>query len=469
MHVHRALPHRAVVFSLRSSIRAAIRGCLCAVVLLLAATGAGAHGSEPHGSAPHEPEPSAPSSADAAADDAPLAPVLRARMVDDASTIRGRRGHRAVRGIQVLVPDGGRFDLDPAGRQLVYERRDPETGLSAVWINDADAAGTARCLTCVRPEFDDAHIFDPQWHPSGRYVAVLVQLRGKRLRLRDLDHLTPDRGVHTTPWMIAVDGREIWQLIDDPSSSARLDLQLDFEGQRLLWAVRATNRRDRAPWGQWQLRWARLRLGGGVPRLGRLDDRAVASNDWQDRVRVHAVTPDDRAALVSAVTVAGATTADVWRVPFDDDRPPIQLTDSPAIDDGVALVVGATDLPAAASSDWPADGLRLLWANDRGLETPRWLPSRSDLWLRPLDRDGAPLSATEAVRLTYFNNPDADHARGEARIDDLAIMPNDGRLLLRVVWSEPAVSAAAGGLRTSSAIYRLRWQRDAATAGGRGR
>lgn len=366
-------------------------------------------------------EPEAENGADAGADrdrsesgDGPL--VVRAR-------IAGRPGHRDVRGVRVLIRDGGRMDYSPQGR-IAFDKRSPD-GFYDVYIAD-DEGTELRCVTCDSYALHKQHALSPVWHPSGEYLVIQVQTAARKLKMSEIDLATPHRGLHSELWAITADGRQYWQLTTaQERGSAVLDPVFSHEADRLAWSERLTTRGGRR-FGDWGTRVAAFSLRRGTPRLGKTV--TVLASDRGGLEVVQGFTPDDRGLLLAASPLG-------------------------QLDDGIDVVrveieSGAvTDLTASPENREPVarfapDSRRIAFASGRAIEPlserHRRLPWRNDLWI--MAEDG---SAQE--RLTFFNDEASDHYLEQAMISDLAWSPDGDRLLVHVVH--------AGALTVEQAIW----------------
>ncbi len=318
--------------------------------------------------------------------------------------LKGPPGNRHVRGLRPLRRGGGRVDWSQQGEWIAFDQVG-EKGVYEIYLMNM-LSGSERCLTCDRYELRKVHSLSPAWHPSGDYLVFQVQDLPRRMRLDALKLTTPHRGLHGDLWAITREGRDAWQLtkIAD-NGGAVVDPHFSYEGSRLAWSERLESRRGR--WGAWALRVADFQIKRGLPRLGKVAtyEPPVAAGF----VVAHGFTANDRGLFVSAPDAG----RDIHR--FDLAGGTLErLTASREFRDDVAHLAPRGD--------------RIVWVSDRGIERPAdpRLPYRGDLWF---------LSEREGLqeRLTFFNDPESDHALGEALIDDLAWSPEGDRLLLHVV------------------------------------
>ncbi len=318
--------------------------------------------------------------------------------------LKGPPGNRHVGSLRQLRRGGGRVDWSQQGDWIAFDQVG-DKGVYEIYLMNM-LSGSERCLTCDRYELRKVHSLSPAWHPSGDYLVFQVQDLPRRMRLDALKLTTPHRGLHGDLWAITREGRDAWQLtkIAD-NGGAVVDPHFSYEGSQLAWSERLESRRGR--WGAWALRVAEFRIKRGLPKLGK-----VMTYEPQlppGFIAAHGFTANDRGLFISAPD----TGRDIHR--FDLASGNLErLTATREYRDDVAALAPR--------------GERIVWVSDRGIERPARprLPYRGDLWFLS-ERDGV------RERLTFFNDPESDHALGEALIDDVAWSPEGDRLLLHVV------------------------------------
>ncbi|MCB1058086.1 MAG: PD40 domain-containing protein, partial [Acidobacteria bacterium] len=321
----------------------------------------------------------------------------------------------AVRGVELLVPGGGRVDWSVQGDFLAYDRAGSD-GLYDIYKSSADGAGRV-CLTCPLLEFQNANATNPSWHPSGRLLVFQVQQRARQIEQTLLERSTPERGLHTELWTITADGRSFFQLTrPEQSGPSLLDPCFSHEGKLLAWSERATDRGGL--WGEWILRVGRFDERAGVPRLSHV--RTYRPGGGRSFVEIDGFTADDRGLILSGNLEPGQPESgmDLYRFDLETE----QLT-------RLTRTLGDFDDAGHVS---PA-GDRLAWASGRDVPPLLRGPGRdagrpfpTDLWLMNLDGSGA-------QRLTIFN-PDAGRDPSfAAAVTDLAWNPDGDRIAATVV------------------------------------
>ncbi len=326
--------------------------------------------------------------------------------------IKGPPGNRHVRSIRPLRRDGGRVDWSRQGDWIVFDQADA-SGVYDIYLMNVQTEAE-RCLTCDRWELRKLHSLSPTFHPSGEYVVFTVQDRPRRARLGAVEVATPHRGLHADLWVITREGHDVWQLTQVATQGgAVIDPYFSYEADRMVWSERMESRRGR--WGYWSPQVAELKIKRGVPRLGKVQEfKPPLPNGL---VVAHGFTPDDRGLMISASAAGTEEGHDVLR--YDLDAGTVErLTATPDHYDSLAFLAPRSD--------------RIVYVSDRNVEPPprRQLPLRGDLWF---------LSERERLqeRLTFFNDPEAEHFLGETLIDDIAWSPEGDRLAVHVVWIAP--------------------------------
>lgn len=312
-------------------------------------------------------------------------------------------GHRDVRSIRLLIPDGGRVAWSAQGDRIAYDKAG-EDGLYDLYTAAADGADE-RCVTCNVYELRKAHAFNPAWAPGGDWLVFQVQDVAKRLDMGVLELSSPLRAAHSELWVAPPEGRRAWQLTrQGERGGSPVDPHFAYEGGRILWSERVAARPE--PWGAWVVRVAEIAFKRGTPLLGKVKTYEPAPG----LVLAQGFTPDDRGFLYGAGSLDRGLSLHRFR--FEGK------TSEPVPGDGGVAGEAAQPIPGRDT---------LAMASALGLPRPDdWhrLPRRRDVWLVG---DGL------RERLTWFNHPGSEHGLGEALIDDLAWSPVGDRFLVHVV------------------------------------
>ncbi|HEY1874595.1 MAG TPA: hypothetical protein VGG67_09365 [Steroidobacteraceae bacterium] len=140
-----------------------------------------------------------------------------------------------------FLTGGYNMHWNAATDRLAYMQTDA-SGFYRVFTMRADGS-ERQAVGDGRPELPHKHQGAAYWHPSGRYLLLVIEKpewTGHRLfGIPDYESL-PGFGRHDDLWLIAVDGRRSWQLTHDPNTPDQGILIPVFSpnGQRVAWAAR---------------------------------------------------------------------------------------------------------------------------------------------------------------------------------------------------------------------------------------
>ncbi|MEO6798690.1 MAG: hypothetical protein ABI178_01945, partial [Rhodanobacter sp.] len=81
---------------------------------------------------------------------------------------------------------------------------------------------------------EDRHQFPAAWHPSGRYLVMLVE---KNQHERSSVHAIPGYGAYTDYWLVTPDGKRAWKLYDLPTGYDHAITHAAFspDGSKFVW------------------------------------------------------------------------------------------------------------------------------------------------------------------------------------------------------------------------------------------
>ena len=342
--------------------------------------------------------------ADEPAEPQPQVEVVRATLAE-----AGRPGHRKVREVRILVPEGGRMDWSQQGDRIAFDRAE-ETGFYHIYSMRPDGT-SEKCLTCENWDLRKTNSLSPAWHPSGEYLVFQVQQHANKLDLDTLKLTTPHRGLHSDLWVMTSKGRDAWQITKvRERGAAVVDPHFSHEAGKLVWSQRVVSL---GRWGEWEPHVAEFQIKRGTPRIAKVRDLRLPVQ--KGYVVAHGFTPSDRGLLISAVPDPRSSAAGRDILEYDIESGSLErLTTTPRELDDLVFT-----LPRSEG---------IVWVSDRNIKRPadRMLPRRGDVWYMSASR-------LSQERLTFFNHPESDHFLGEAMIDDLAWSPEGDALLVHVV------------------------------------
>lgn len=332
---------------------------------------------------------------------------------------RAPPGHRDVRSIRLLIPDGGRVAYSPRGDRIAYDKAN-EDGLYDLYVADADGEGET-CVTCNVYELRKAHSFNPSWAPGGDWLVFQVQDVARRLKMGPVELTSPLRAAHSELWVVPPEGRRAWQITQqNQRGGSPVDPHFAYDGSRLLWSERVAAQPE--PWGDWVVRVAELTFKRGTPRLGKVKTYEPA----RGLVLASGFTSDDQGFLYGSGSGSGSFDRglSLQRLRFEGKATEPVLADGGVSGEAIHPIPGQNAFAVAS---------------ELGLPRPdSWhrLPRRREIWL---------VAEGRRERLTYFNHPESDHALGEALIDDLSWSPEGDRFLIHVVSTRGAEGEGASG------------------------
>jgi hypothetical protein len=307
----------------------------------------------------------------------------------------GAEGGPSVVNRHELTDDGGRVSWCHATDTIAFDREidDAHMEVFAVQPDGSDE----RCITCDTPDIPQGWRGQPDWHPSGEYLLVVVP--GSHFGGTRFEH--PAWGIHCDLWVVAADGSWAIQLLETPYLGAVLHPHFSDDGDQVFWAARASTGEtvsqliedtpgEESQWDGWFLSVADFVAPGedGGPSL-------------QDRNDLYT----DQGGFYESHALAGDT---IWYSHTTDDQP--------FIDEGFSANVDGSGITEITSSpgSWeehtePSPGGRLISFNS----------SRATDWEHPPDvaltlsmEIWVQTAEGELVQLTRYNDeaPVATHA-----------------------------------------------------------
>ena len=330
---------------------------------------------------------------------------------------KGELGHRWVQSISRWESGAARPAVSAQGDKVAFDAPS-DTGFRGVYVRDLETDGR-KCLTCENFQLRKKNVLAPEWHPSGDWIAVIVQDLPRRLLPNPPRAASFHRALHSDLWILTADGRDAWRLTrSSEQGGATHEAKISFEGDRIAWSERIDSGKGLE--GEWVVRIAELELKK-VPSIKK--DRTLRPTSWPARVVVEGFTQDDGGLWLSA-TPRDRKGSLALRYGLESLRFDL-------VDTGGTWDMEPRSVPR---------GERIVLASDRNLPLARALPFTGDLWFT------TPLGLRQE-RLTFFNDPSSDHHLGETLIADAAWMP-DGRAVLL------ALVSVRGGV-TEESLWRV--------------
>lgn len=187
-------------------------------------------------------------------------------------------GDYRVTNIQLLADNGGRVSWSAARNIIAFDRLSPN-GFYDVYTMNADGSNVV-CLTCDDAMFANLNKGNPDWHPSGDFLAVQIENdaggpAGARLS-------RPGVGINNDLWIMDAAGGNFWRVTT--GAGAVLHPHFSRKGDKLLWSERISG-------GAWVLRLGDFTITGGVPSVQNV--QTLTPGAHQLFYESHGFSPDD--------------------------------------------------------------------------------------------------------------------------------------------------------------------------------
>lgn len=204
----------------------------------------------------------------------------------------GAQQPSVVKRISPFAEATGRASWSPKGDWIAFDRRQAN-GYTQLYVARGDLAeGIAeeKCLTCDWPDLKKRHVGNPSWHPSGEYLAVVVNKPvkpgGDPLRFLEV----PGANLGSDLYLVRFDGKEYWNLTNLGELGGRVQSpRFSHEGDKLVWAERVAS--GAGVFGRWVIRVADIELKRQIPRLKKI--KTVKPGEQRLFYDSHGFTTDD--------------------------------------------------------------------------------------------------------------------------------------------------------------------------------
>ncbi|MFO0891889.1 MAG: hypothetical protein U0790_22470 [Isosphaeraceae bacterium] len=255
------------------------------------------------------------------------------------------------------------------------------------------------CLTEGVPSLPRKHIGSPSWHPTGRYLVVVVE---KARHAGTSVEATPGFGGYTDIWCLTPDGRRAFQLTDLPGSPDEGVICPRFspDGKRLVWAGRLQRPNFLDPkmaFGRWAIMVGDFVDAGEKPRLRNIRSFQPGGAAFYE---TYGLSVDGkRIIFCSSMNQRSVWDQQIYTISSTTGRDVRQLTHG--------------DYNEHAF--YTPDGKSIVWMTNRGS-----IRGGADWWIMRSDGSGK-------RRLTHFNQPGHEHDMGRAVWAGLGSFSPEGR------------------------------------------
>ena len=287
-----------------------------------------------------------------------------------------------------------------AARSLAYGKPRSD-GHYATFISDAGGGHEQRV------DFagwrDDRHQFPAAWHPSGRFLVVSVE---KRDHTGSAVDATPGYGGYSDYWLVTVDGRSAWKLVDLPNDRDHAITHAAFspDGTKFVWterikAPRITSLNLLA--GSYRFNVADF-VEGEMPRLA--SARNIIPGGADQGGEVESIAADDKTiAFWSTFRTKNLFASRIYTMDIESG----------------AIQELTTESWSQAATFTPDDG-HIVYMSGAQADVFPWSLQGADWWI--MRRDGS-----HKQRLTYMNRRGDPQSAGKFRLAGSLTFVSDRR------------------------------------------
>jgi Tol biopolymer transport system component len=283
--------------------------------------------------------------------------------------------------VTIIEESGGRVSWSPDGQWIAFDQKDDE-GYYDVYIMRPDKT-EKRCLTCNKGEFlPQKHNGTPEFHPSGNYIVFTAE---KQDHKGNSNYSRPGQGLYNDIWLMTVDGKKFWKIIDLPNDNNYGTVHPHFseDGNKISWSemyekiVNVFNPKKLL--GSWKLKSANFSLAANEPKLTDITEHQPNIQAFYEN---HGYSKDGSKLLFSGSHEA--------RWPLDNSLYTIELSTGNIVK---LSGVDYNDRSYDEHAQYTPDGSKIIWGTNRDNAN-----KGMDYWIMNADGKGQ-------KRLTYFNHP----------------------------------------------------------------
>ncbi|MDB5284482.1 MAG: hypothetical protein JWO06_3557 [Bacteroidota bacterium] len=121
--------------------------------------------------------------------------------------------------------------------RIAYSSKGPD-GYYDIHIANPDGLEDS-CLTCNHPALPNKHICCPHWHPSGKWLMMVVE---RASHPGSSFEALPGLGAYSDVWVISADGKKAYKILDIPDGKEHgvIDPRFSPDGKKIVWTERTT-------------------------------------------------------------------------------------------------------------------------------------------------------------------------------------------------------------------------------------
>jgi Tol biopolymer transport system component len=231
------------------------------------------------------------------------------------------------------------------------------------------------CLTCNHPALPNKQIACPYWHPSGKWLLLVVE---KATHPGTSTDALPGFGAYCDIWIMSSDGAKAYKLVDIPNDYDHgvIAPRFSHDGRHIVWANRKTqpdflNPKQMA--GYWTINIADFAFNpsDSIPAVSNVRTIEPVANAFYES---YGYSPDD-----SRIIFCSSMNQNSF---LDEQLYTVDTTGT--------LITALTSKDYNEHGFYTPDGSRIVWMSNTGLS------NGTDWWV--MNADGS-----NKQRLTYFN------------------------------------------------------------------
>jgi len=247
------------------------------------------------------------------------------------------------------------------------------------------------CITCDHPELPNRHISNPSWHPSGKWITFVVE---KKEHPRGSANSLPGFGAYCDIWIISIDGKKCFKLVDIPNDFDHGVIAPRFspDGTKFIWTDRYRRpgiMNAERHFGFWTVKLADFSFGkDSVPAISNVKDLFPGYHSF---IECYGFSPDGKRIIYcGSMATKSAWSSQLYTMNVDGTEIK-QLTDG---------VPGTGDYNEHGA--YTPDGKRIVWMSNRDNKN-----KGTDWWIMQTDGTGK-------KRISFFNQPEHEQYKGKA-------------------------------------------------------
>jgi Tol biopolymer transport system component len=255
------------------------------------------------------------------------------------------------------------------------------------------------CLTCDHPLLPNKHIACPYWHPSGKWLLMVVEQASHPGSSTDA---LPGFGAYCDIWVMSSDARKAYKIVTIPSDADHgvIAPRFSHDGKQIVWTDRKARPNILNPpqqAGFWTIKIADFKFGAtdSIPVVSNIRTIEPVSNAFYE---CYGFSPDDKKLIFCS---------DINKPSFLDEH--IYTIDTLGNN-----LTKLTDKDYNEHGFFKPDGSKIVWMSSTQSTT-----GGTDWWM--MNPDGS-----NKERLTYFNEPKYSQYAGHAVWAGLGSFSPDG-------------------------------------------